>query len=167
VQVPRAPTPVQLAQQYRQSKREVLLAKGIAGAVLLRVAATSQGAAIGASLMMLIVAITPVLAVWAMLLTAFMMFIGAASYWPTNLVAMCLGAVSVGGALNGMIVSWERMAQRRRSARGERRPSASRDRKARDRLPVEEREREDDDGSAGLVALLVGALTAAIVGALP
>jgi hypothetical protein len=162
---PRAAAPVQLAQQYRQSKREVLLAKGIAGAVLLRVAATSQVAAIGASIMMLIVAITPVLAVWAMLLTAFMMFIGAASYWPTNLVAMCLGTVGVGGALNGMIVSWERMVQRRRATRA---PATGGRKQKRDRARTRDsEEREDDDGSAGLVALLVGALTAAIVGALP
>lgn len=157
------------ARRNHQSKREVLLAKGIAGAALLRLAATSQTAALGATVMMFVVAITPVIAVWAMLLTAFMMFIGAASYWPTNLLAMCLGAMSVGGALNGMIVKYEMFMQRRASKRerDDQRPGANSKQKSPDSGRADPALRDDEDGSAGLVALLVGALTAAIVGALP
>lgn len=162
-----------MPQRQRSSKREVLLAKGIAGAVLLRIAASSQTAAIGAVLMMAVVIVTPVLAVWAMLLTAFMMFIGAASYWPTNLLAMCLGTVGVGGALNGVIISYEKYMQRRapdRATNGKQQRVAASpaSRRSRRDEPVDGRKpREDDDGSGGLVALLLGALTAAIVGALP
>jgi len=155
----------------RQSKREALLAKGIAGAALLRVAASSQAAAISASLAMAVVVVTPVLAVEAMLLAMLLVVVGAANYWPANLMVACLGAVGVGGALNGLIVSWEKLQQRRASRRDaavRRRPTVAYG------TPVRESdgarsdgERMDDDGSGSLVALLVGALTAAIVGALP
>lgn len=153
----------------RQSKREVLIAKGIAGAALLRVAASSQTAAISAFFAMAIVIVTPVLAVEAMLLAMLMVVIGAASYWPANLMVAALGAVGVGGALNGLLQSWERLQRRRdakRAAAERRRPTAApRPPTRREARPPAER--LDDDGSASLVALLVGALTAAIVGALP
>lgn len=155
-----------MATNYRQSKREVLIAKGVAGAALLRVAASSQTAAVSAFLAMILVAITPVIAVEAILLAALLCVTGLASYWPTNLLAMSLGAVGVGGAVNGLMVSWGRYRQSRNSKRsdGKRGDVASaRQRRAKEELG----EQMDDDGSAGLVALTVGALTAAIVGALP
>ena len=166
----RPPVPVIMATNYRQSKREVLIAKGVAGAALLRVAASSQTAAVSAFLAMILVAITPVIAVEAILLAALLCVTGLASYWPTNLLAMSLGAVGVGGAVNGLMVSWGRYRQSRNSKRsdgkrGDKRGdvASARQRRAKEELG----EQMDDDGSAGLVALTVGALTAAIVGALP
>ena len=54
----------------RANKREALIAKGVAGAVLFRFAATSRAAAIWASLASLLLLITPTIAVEAILLAA-------------------------------------------------------------------------------------------------
>jgi hypothetical protein len=79
-------------------KRETLLAKGLAGAVLLRIAAFSRGAAFAAAMAAPLIVIAPVVAVESLLLTVLLLVTGAASYWPTNLLAMATGSVGLLGA---------------------------------------------------------------------
>jgi hypothetical protein len=166
--------------QPRGRKRETLLAKGAAGALLVRVAYQSQTAAICAATAGIVVATSPVIAVEAMLLAALLVVFGAAKYWPTNFLAMILGVAGAAGALNDAIMRWERMSARRAAKRAQRsqkrRPPLFFIRRRRERRTLEreaERNdarvelRDDDDGSAGLVALLFGAIAAGIFGALP
>lgn len=142
-------------QPVRGRKRETLLAKGIAGAVLLRVAYSSRAAFFAASLAAPIIAVAPVVAVEALIFTALLVVTGAASYWPTNLVAMSAGAAGFAGCFNSVMVFFEKRSIRRRETK-----LAATKRKPR-------RSKVDDDGSGDLVALTIGAIAAAIIGALP
>ena len=135
---------------------ETLLAKGIAGAALVRIAYHSQTAAIIASVIAPILVLAPVVAVEAVLLAGLMMVTGIASYWPANLLAMGMGSVGLAGCVNGVAMWWER----RRSGRQTRKLPKEPLRDARG-------ERKDDDDSGNLVAFTIGALAAAILGALP
>ena len=75
-------------------KREVLIAKGLAGFALVRLAYSSRVAAAFAAVLMTLVVISPVVAIEAMLLAWLLIVVGASSYWPTNLVTMGPGAAS-------------------------------------------------------------------------
>ena len=136
-------------------KRETLLAKGIAGAALVRIAYHSQTAAFIATVVAPILILAPVVAVEAVLLSGLMMVTGIASYWPANLLAMGMGSVGLAGCVNGVAMWWEK----RRSAKPRKLP--------RDPLRDARGERKDDDDSGNLVAFTIGALTAAILGSLP
>ena len=124
--------------------------------MLLRLAAYSRTACLAASIAAPILAIAPVPAVEAILIATLLVITGAASYWPTNLVAMGLGVSGAAGCLNSVLVWWEtrRTPEQRAAAR---RPPATKNRGP----------REDDDGSGSLVGLTIGAIAAAIIGALP
>ena len=99
---------------------------------------------------MLVVFVAPVIAIEAMLLALLLVVTGASNYWPTNLVAALLGTGGAASALHGILVRWQ-------TPRGVGGDGA---------VPAEPPERIED-GSGGLVALVVTALAAAIVGALP
>ena len=172
-----SPKAAQVISRYTEDeksrKREMLVAKGLAGAALLRLAYSSRPAAILAAVLMGLVVITPVVAVEAVLLTLLLIFLGAANYWPSNLMVMGLGTFGFAGVVNGLIMFWEKRrapkpptARPRASTPEEAVSEAFRDTSRPPPRPPRA-DRDDDDGSGGLVALLIGALTAAIVGALP
>ena len=141
----------------RARRDEALVARGIAGAVLLRIAASSRAAALVALVASPFVVIAPVVAVEALLFTLILVITGAASYWPANLVAMGMGAIGAGGCVNGLLVWW--------SERYGRPPK--RRKLPDDPLQNTRGKRTDNDDSGNLVALTIGAITAAILGALP
>ena len=143
---------IQRRRGLKRRKDEALFVKGIAGAALLRLAASSRMAAFAAAIAAPLIVVGPPPAVEALLLSALLTVVGAASYWPTNLVVMGLGAYGFIGCANGLLVWWE---------------SRTRVRARRKKKRVKRRTRSDDDGSGDLVALTIGALTAAILGALP
>ena len=143
----------------RRFKREILLAKGISGAVLIRLAAISPIAAVASMLGLFAMILAPVVAVEAMLLAGLLVICGAANYWPVNIVTAALGAAGAAGCLYGNVVWWET-----------RRAAAARRRAAKQGRHIRQGERiveTPEDDSAGLVALVVGAISAAIIGALP
>lgn len=148
------------ARDYRGGSppsKEALVAKGLAGAFLLRIAATSQLAAVGAALGLATVIVAPVAAVESLLVAAVLCFCGIANYWPMNFFAHVAGVGGLGGCVYGVCVWWDKLQSpgRRRRQRAQKRAK----RQVEDTIP--------DDGSGGLVALTVGALTAAVIGALP
>ena len=164
--------PRRQARSKRRLSKEALAAKGFASAALLRLAYSSPAWALASSLMLPIVIVSPVIAIEAILLTAALCFSGIASYWPANVGVFALGTAGVAGCLNGVIIFWEGRLQRRRdrvAARNRRRALARGDRTSDTSRQARDAEEDTvpDDGSGGLVVLLVSALTAAIVGALP
>lgn len=148
----------------RANRHEALIARGIAGVVLLRAAAASQAAAVYALVASLVVLVTPILALEAILLTGLFVVTGAANYWPMNLFTMLLGAAGGGGALHGVMQWWERQAARRGG-----RDAGKATRKRTESRGDAQRLTPDasEDGSGGLIVLVITTLTAAIVGALP
>lgn len=153
-----------LPRRRRRSRAslETLVAKGIAASLLVRVAASSPVAALAAAFALVLLIISPVVAIEALLLAGLLMLTGAASYWPANIVAVGLGGAGIAGVVHGVIVRWEELSAARRPARkrGQRRAASP---PAGGSPPSE----AVDDGSGSLVALLVSALTAAVFGALP
>ena len=178
-----APVPLRMAvaktvsgrhiERRRRLSKEALVAKGLASAALLRLAYYSRACALAASLMLPVVIVSPVIAIEAILLTVVLCACGVASYWPANVGVFALGTAGVAGCLNGVIVFWEGRKQRRREAiaarRSGRRVAARGERASRSSQKPRDAQEETvpDDGSGGLVVLLISALTAAIVGALP
>lgn len=151
--------------------RETLIAKGLAGAALTRLAAASPSMAVLAAALLWLTILAPVMAVEALLLTLLLCVCGAASYWPANLFVFAIGAGGFGGYVQGALIWWEtrvreakiRQASKASGGRKMRRRDARRKAQETTSQEVE----TPEDGSAGLVALLAGTLTAAIVGALP
>jgi hypothetical protein len=147
----------------RRSNREALIAKGLAGAVLLRVAAASAGWALVAAVLMAVTVVAPVIAVEAVLLALAFVATGLANYWPINLVVFAFGSAGLAGCLQGVLVWWEARRAAAARRRGEKAPRRNR----REEEAARPSRSTPEDGSAGLVALLIGTLTASIVGALP
>ena len=154
--------------------RETLLVKGLAGAVLIRLAAASPTMALFAAILLWMTILAPVMAVEALLLTLLLCVCGASNYWPANLFVFAIGCGGFAGYVQGVLIWWEtrvREAKSRRAsgiASGSAGGSARRRDARRKAREAEYQEVETpEDGSAGLVALLVGTLTASIIGALP
>ena len=129
--------------------------------MLLRYAYNSPGAAVLAVFLAFVLVISPVVAVEALLLSGLLCLIGVASYWPSNIFVYAISTAGVAGCVNGCIMWWEKRQQRARSRqrqRGQRKPKGEKPSTV-GTIP--------EDDSAGLVALALGAVTAAIVGALP
>lgn len=166
-------------QRRRRLKREMLFVKGVAGAALLRLAYSSFPLFLTALVGFGVLIISPVIAVEAILLAVLLCSVGIASYWPANLAVFALGTAGTGGCVHGCITFLgDRQRRNRRAAGsggGRRRTSSSRQRRSllTDGDDAGSAARRDEvadvpeDGSGGLVALTLTALTAAIVGALP
>ena len=102
-----------------------------------------------------VVAVAPTAAIEALIIALLLWAFGAAGYWPINMITLCIGFGGIIGCLHG-VLEWNsvRAERKRRRLRGERGAPPPRSE------PV-------DDGSGGLVALLISALVASVVGALP
>ena len=140
----------------RQSKREQLIAKGLAGLVLLRYAYSSPWAAVLAILLGFVVIISPVMAIEAILLAGVCCLLGVSAYWPSNFFVFLVGSAGIAGCLHGCLVWWGTRMENRHKRDDGRTLKTSR--------PVGS---VPEDESGGLVALVAGALAAAIIGALP
>ena len=142
-----------MAQRARRD--EALFVRGIAFALLLRLAAYSQSTALLSVLVAPSIIVAPVVAIESLLLTVLLVVLGAASYWPTNLLVMGTGALGFAGVVSGVMTWWEERKERKERS-GRKKPTKP-----------PKKKRTDDDESGNLVALTIGAITAAIIGALP